>query len=125
LLIESADPVLGISDFGAYRDAGFDVSLCEGPLFDAQECPLVRGEPCPYAADADVVLFDLGIDAEPRLAVLEAMILTKPDLPVVVRTTGPPPRRAAGFAMIRSSTSVAGQVAVLREAASRSAGRQS
>jgi hypothetical protein len=116
LLVESADPALAISDFGAYREAGFDVALCEGPQFEAAECPLVRGEGCPYASSADVVLFDLGDDAEARLQVLEKMLATVPDLPIVVRTTGPAPRRAGGFALIRSNTSVAGQIRVLHEA---------
>jgi hypothetical protein len=120
LLIESADPALAISGFRAYRQAGFDVSLCEGPLIDGRECPLVRGEGCPFAAEADVVLFDLGEDAEPRLAALDAMVATRPDLPVVVRVTGKVPPVVRRFDAILPTTSVDGQVAILRRAARRS-----
>jgi hypothetical protein len=120
LLVESADPALAISGFRAYRQAGFDVSLCEGPLIDERECPLVRGEGCPFAAEADVVLFDLGRDAQPRMAMLHAMLETRPDLPVVVRSAGPPPPGAEGLEVIDPSTSVAGQVAVLKRAAAKS-----
>ena len=43
----------------AFRDAGFEVMVCGGPNVDAHECPVVRGEPCPLMAAADIVLFDL------------------------------------------------------------------
>jgi hypothetical protein len=120
LLIESSDPALAISGFRVYRQAGFDVSLCEGPLLDGRECPLVRGEGCPFASEADVVLFDLGDDAAPRLAALEAIIANRPNLPIVVRANGPLPPAARRFDAILPTTSVPGQVAILRRAARRS-----
>jgi hypothetical protein len=121
LLVESGDPALVISGFRAYRQAGFEVSLCEGPLIDGRECPLVRGEGCPFAAEADVVLFDLGGNVEVRLAALQAMVATRPDLPVVIRTTGALPPAASRFDAILPTTSVDGQVAIMRRAAQRSA----
>jgi len=56
VLIEDANPALAVSDFASYRHAGFDVSVCTGPEEDG-ECPLTRGEECPLAAAADVVVF--------------------------------------------------------------------
>jgi hypothetical protein len=55
------------------------------------------------------------------LAALQAMMATRPDLPVVVRTTGPLPPAARKLDAILPTTSVAGQVAILRRAARRSA----
>ena len=97
LLVESPDPVLAISNFDAFRDAGFEVMVCGGPGVDAHECPVVRGEPCPLMAAADVVLFDL--DGEPprrsemltasRSEVLAAMRANRPELPIVVMSAAP------------------------------------
>lgn len=56
VLIEDANPGLALSDFNAYRQAGFDVAVCSGPE-QAEECPLVRGGHCPLAANADVAVF--------------------------------------------------------------------
>src|SRR4029453_17825769 len=39
LLVESPDPGLAISNFDAFRDAGFEVTVCAGPAVDAGEGP--------------------------------------------------------------------------------------
>jgi hypothetical protein len=114
LLVESADPVLAISDHTAFLDAGFDVTVCPGPVHEASECPLVRGEPCPLADAADVMFFDT--DRGPcRSEILDAVRTAKPDLPVVVRSAD---RHVAGSGArtIPMTTSVAGQVSALRQA---------
>jgi hypothetical protein len=116
LLVESPDPVMAISDFDAYRRAGFDVTVCEGPADDPGECPVVRGEPCPLMAEADVVLFDLDGDARRRADVLAAMRADRPELPIVVCSTAPAPAAAGGCPAIRPTTSVNGQVAALQRA---------
>ena len=116
LLIESPEPGLAISNFDAFRDAGFEVTVCEGPARDAHECPAVRGEPCPLMTEADVVLFDLDSDPLTRSQVLAAMRASRPDLPIVVRSTAPAPATADGFTTIRPTTSVGGQVSALRKA---------
>jgi hypothetical protein len=119
LLIESPEPGLAISNFDAFRDAGFEVTVCEGPASDAHECPAVRGEPCPLMTEADVVLFDLDSDPLTRSQVLAAMRANRPDLPIVVRSAAPAPATADGCTTIRPTTSVGGQVSALRKAASR------
>jgi hypothetical protein len=116
LLVESPDPVMAISDFDAYRRAGFDVTVCEGPVGDAGECPVVRGEPCPLVTEADVVLFDLDSDPPRRGEMLAAIRATRPELPIVVCSTAPAPTAAGGCAAIRPTTSVNGQVGALRKA---------
>lgn len=116
LLIESPEPGLDISNFDAFRCAGFDVSVCEGPTADAGECPVVRGEPCPLLAAADVVLFDLDSDRPARSQVLAAMRASRPDLPIVVRSNAPPDEAARGCRTIRTTTSVNGQISALHKA---------
>jgi hypothetical protein len=115
LLVETRDPALAVSDFTAFRRAGFEITLCEGPLAEASECPLVDGEPCPLATEADLVMFDLGDDrddAAQRACVLDAMRAFRPDLPIVVRSATPTPGTADADT-IRPTTSVTGQVEAL------------
>jgi hypothetical protein len=124
LLVESPDPGLAISNFDAFRAAGFEVMVCGGPGVDAGECPVVRGEVCPLMAAADIVLFDLDGDpprrsevlAASRSAVLAAMRANRPGLPIVVLSAAAPPDAAAGCPAIRPTTSVGGQVAALQKA---------
>jgi hypothetical protein len=116
LLVESTEPGMAISNFDAFRCAGFEVSVCGGPTADAHECPVVRGEPCPLLSEADVVLFDLDSDLPWRSEVLAAMTASRPDLPIVVRSAAPAPTTASGYTTIRPTTSVGGQVSALQRA---------
>jgi hypothetical protein len=116
LLVESPEPGMDISNFDAFRCAGFEVTVCGGPVADAGECPVVRGEPCPLMTDADVVLFDLDSDPQRRSAVLAAVRATRPDLPIVVRSDASPPESAQECPTIRTTTSVNGQVSALQKA---------
>jgi len=116
LLIEDGRPVLAISDFSLFQDAGFDVAFCGGPGGDPGGCPLVRGEPCLLVAGADVVLHGL----EPRLGVAAAIRRQRPELPVVVEqrrqedgTVEPVP---AGCIPLGYPCSVAGQIDAVRRA---------
>jgi len=117
LLMESRAPGVDIANFDAFRDAGFDVTVCEGPD-ESPDCPLVRGEPCPLVDEADVVLFDLD-DLPARWAVLDALRASRPALPVVVRAQGPAALGYPGCSTIRTTTSVNGQVSALRKAVMR------
>jgi hypothetical protein len=116
LLVESSEPGLDISDFDAFRCAGFEVTVCGGPVSDARECPVVRGESCPLMSEADVVLFDLDSDPPRRSQVLAAMRATRPDLQFVVRSADPAAEAARGCPTIRPTTSVNGQVSALHKA---------
>jgi hypothetical protein len=99
LLIEDARPALRVSDFTAFRDAGFEVAYCTGPGGTRTACPLLRGEDCDVLDGADVVLHGL----DPRCGVAAAVRWWHPEIPVV--RTGP-------------DCSVAGQVAAVRQALS-------
>lgn len=115
VLIESADPALALSDFGAFQAAGIDVALCHGPEHTSAECPAVRGEPCALAAGADVILFELGA---PGGEVFEAARRLHPATPVVLRS-GNPGDGPEGCESLPASSSVEGQIGVLRRAAGR------
>jgi hypothetical protein len=116
LLVESTEPGMEISNFDAFRNGGFEVTLCQGPAADARECPVMRGEPCPLMTEADVVLFDLDSDPPVRSKVLAAMRANRPDLPIVVRSAATAPEAAGGCTTIITTTSVGGQVAALQKA---------
>lgn len=60
LLIEDPDPVLALSDFESYREAGIEVALCSGPGPDQNgRCPVLTRGRCPILSGADVVLHHL------------------------------------------------------------------
>ncbi|HEU5084032.1 MAG TPA: hypothetical protein VFU14_11885 [Acidimicrobiales bacterium] len=56
----------------ALREVGVDVLGCPGPRGRPDDCPLVRGEGCPLAEGADLVVHALGADDPGALAVLDA-----------------------------------------------------
>ena len=112
VLSESADPALAVSDFAAFTAAGFDVAICHGPDRTPAECPLVRDEPCRLYAGADVVLFDRGSGE-----VLEAGRRLHPGTPVVLR--GDAAGAPEGCGSLPATSSVEGQIGVLRRAAGR------
>ena len=84
LLIEDDHPALEISDFTAFRDAGFDVAFCSGPGVSPGSCPVLRGADCEVLAQADVVLHGLG----PETGLVAGIRWWHPELPVVVKAGG-------------------------------------
>jgi hypothetical protein len=103
VLVESADTVLGLSDFRLLRDAGMLVAHCSGPEPGGATCPVLAGEECPVLSGADVVLHDL----DEALGIADAIRQQRPGLPVVVverhrgsagpaSRTGAPEEAAAG-----------------------------
>ncbi len=111
LLIEDDHPALEISDFAAFRDAGFDVAFCSGPGGDPKSCPLLGGADCDVLAGADVVLHGL----EPGLAA--DIRWWHPELQVIVKGA----TTAGGCSAIPACCSVKGQVDSVRRALSRAA----
>ena len=116
VLIEDAHPALAISDFTAFRDAGFDVAYCSGPGGAAGACPLLSGADCEVLSGADVVLHGLDPDA----GVVADIRWWHPELPVVVKTDAGAP---GGCASVPACCSVKGQVGAVRRALPRAADR--
>ena len=54
----------------AARAAGFQVLACPGPMGGWSDCPALRGEPCPLAAGADVIVD--AVPGEPGRSLLGA-----------------------------------------------------
>jgi len=108
VLIEDDHPALEISDFTAFREAGFDVAFCTGPRGTPGSCPLLRGADCEVVAGADVVLHGLG----PESGVAAGIRWWHPEVPVVVKAD--PAAAPAGCASIPACCSVGGQVAAVR-----------
>ena len=117
VLIEDSHPALEISDFTAFRDAGFDVAYCSGPAAGEAageaagpgSCPLLDGADCELLAGADVVLHGL----DPVSGVAAAIRWWHPELPAVVKTDDAAP---AGCTRIPACCSVSGQVEAVRRA---------
>lgn len=113
LLIEDDHPALAISDFSLFEQAGFDVASCSGPGRDPTVCPLLRGEECPAAAGADIVLHGL----DPQLGIAAAIRRRFPHVPVVVhqrrRPDGSLPPVPEGCVPLAFPCSVKGQIDAL------------
>jgi len=66
----------------AARAAGFQVLACPGPMLGWSHCPALRGEPCPLAAGADVIVD--AVRDEPGRSLLEAHRRVHPSVPICV-----------------------------------------
>lgn len=69
------------------RAANVDVVVCPGPSRQRRgECPVLRGEACPLARDADAIVFGLEPDEPRNRAIREGHGALHPDVPVIDRT---------------------------------------
>ena len=118
VLIEDGHPALEISDFAAFRDAGFDVAFCTGPGVTPGTCPLLCGADCEVLAGADVVLHGLA----PEDGVAADIRWWHPELPVVVKRQEGAAAAPAGCVPIPARCSVRGQVDAVRRALQKPAG---
>lgn len=84
LLIESPNPLMGVADFAAFQEAGFEVAVCAGPAQGGDPCPLADGRACPFVLVSDVVLFGLDPDTRAGHEVLAALRAHHPRTAVVV-----------------------------------------
>jgi len=117
VLIETCDPLAQISDFTAFREAGLEIAVCSGPAPHAGGCPLLRGERCGLADEADAVLVELDLYGDMARRVVDALVASHPRTPVVVAARADGPSLPAGAVRLAMPASVSGQVRVLRGAA--------
>ncbi len=66
----------------AARAAGFQVLACPGPMLGWSHCPALRGEPCPLAAGADVIVD--AVPDESGRSLLQAHRRIHPSVPLCV-----------------------------------------
>jgi hypothetical protein len=87
VLIEHCDESVALRYAGILGRAGYSVGICRGPSGERQppeRCVLATGERCVFVDGADVVVSALGVRAEEKRAVLEALRRFHPRTPLVV-----------------------------------------
>ncbi len=70
------------------RDAGCDVSVCEGPT-TTHSCNLLEDGECGLVDGADVVVNGLGLGNSAHRDLIEALRSYRPDQPLLVEVPGP------------------------------------
>ena len=93
LLVERAGGRWHAED--AARAAGLDVLICAGPSDEARECPLLGGEPCQLATEADAIVVSHPLCDDRWRALLAGQTDAHPGVPVFVETS---PAQPAGLA---------------------------
>ena len=68
----------------AVRRPGLRVIACPGPAARRMRCPAMAGRPCPLAADANLIVVCLPLDAEKRDELLAAHSILHPGVVVCV-----------------------------------------
>jgi len=99
----------------AARAAGFQVLACPGPLLGWSHCPALRGEPCPLAAGADVIVD--AVPDEPGRSLLEAHRRIHPSVPICVELPSGDSDLDAAASTIRRGTSDAAVMGILERLA--------
>jgi len=95
----------------AARAAGFQVLACPGPLLGWSHCPALRGEPCPLAAGADVIVD--AVPHEPGRSLLEAHRRFHPSVPICVELPSEESDLDAAVSKIPPGTSDAVVIGIL------------
>jgi DNA-binding NtrC family response regulator len=88
VLVVHHDIDLADQEADSLRREGFQVEQCSGP--SVFNCPVMRGEPCPAAARADVLVYDVWASGESGGAqrLIEGLRELHPDVPVVLTAPG-------------------------------------
>jgi hypothetical protein len=91
VLVVHHDIDLADQEADALRRAGYTVSECMGPI--GAECPILQGIPCPYAEEADVLVYDAFVTGEPNGArtLIERLREIHPTVPLVLTASGMEP----------------------------------
>ena len=90
VLVESNDGAIQwATEMFLRNKEGYAVACCNGPDREHGRCPLVLGEACPAAEEADVIVHGLRLGSEDNRSVLVALRAAFPDKPVVVEVPKP------------------------------------
>jgi CheY-like chemotaxis protein len=91
VLVVHHDIDLADQEAEALRRAGYQVTECMGPI--GAECPILKGIPCAYAEDADVLVYDAFVTGEPDGArtLIERIREIHPTVPLVLTASGMEP----------------------------------
>jgi hypothetical protein len=72
------------------RSAGLQLLMCPGPGDGRRKCPALSGEPCPLAAEADIVVVSHPADDARWHGLLTAHANVHPGVPVCLEPSQPP-----------------------------------
>jgi hypothetical protein len=81
VLVEHTDPREGTAIARVLHHAGFAVATCPGPMLQ-EPCPVLRGEECPLAARASVIISGLRDHPEGR-AIAACLRVRHPRTPLL------------------------------------------
>lgn len=88
VLVVHHDIDLADQEVDSLRRRGYEVSECAGPA--TTRCPVLAGEVCALAEEADVLVYDAWATGEPEGAqrLIEGLRELHPDVPVVLLASG-------------------------------------
>jgi hypothetical protein len=87
-LVVHHDIDMGDQEADSLRRLGYEVEQCSGPA--AYACPILRGEPCPAVAAADVLVYDVWstTEADGGRSLVEGLRELHPDVPLILTAPG-------------------------------------
>lgn len=88
VLVVHHDIDLADQEVDSLRRRGYEVSQCAGPA--GTRCPVLAGDTCVLAEEADVLVYDAWATGEPGGAqrLIEGLRELHPDVPVVLLASG-------------------------------------
>lgn len=88
VLVVHHDIDMADQEVDSLRRRGYEVSQCAGPA--ATRCPVLAGDTCVLAEEADVLVYDAWATGEPEGAqrLIEGLRELHPDIPVVLLASG-------------------------------------
>jgi DNA-binding NtrC family response regulator len=88
VLVVHHDIDLADQEADSLRRHGYEVEQCSGP--GTFSCPVMRGDPCPAAHRADVLVYDVWASGEAGGAqrLIEGLRELHPEIPVVLTAPG-------------------------------------
>ena len=87
-LVVHHDIDMADQETASLRRRGLEVEQCWGPEYTS--CPVMRGEPCPAAERADVLVYDVWStgDSDGGRSLIDGLRELYPDKPVVLTASG-------------------------------------
>ena len=93
VLVVHHDIDLADQEVDSLRRRGYEVTQCAGPIGASAGCPVLFGQTCGLAEEADVLVYDAWASGEPggAQALIEGLRDIHPDTPVVLLASGMEP----------------------------------
>jgi hypothetical protein len=88
VLVVHHDIDLADQEADSLRRMGYHVEQCTGP--SVHSCPVMRGDPCPAVANADVLVYDVWstTESDGGRRLVEGLREVYPDVPLVLTAPG-------------------------------------